>query len=50
MVVTTIPSIELEQPYGAWDADAYDAHRYRRPSRVSMMWRSGPPSSWGRML
>ena len=26
MVVSTYPGIELEQPYGGWNADAYDAH------------------------
>ncbi|MEP6599500.1 MAG: hypothetical protein ABJB98_08665 [Actinomycetota bacterium] len=25
MYVTTWPGVELEQPYGAWDAEAYDA-------------------------
>jgi hypothetical protein len=24
-VITTWPEIELEQPYGGWNADAYDA-------------------------
>lgn len=25
MYVTTRPGVELEQPYGGWNADAYDA-------------------------
>ena len=25
MIVTTWPEIEMRQPYGGWDADAYDA-------------------------
>jgi hypothetical protein len=33
MVITSFPAIELTQPYGGWDADAYDAGtgRDRRP-------------------
>ncbi|HEV7208275.1 MAG TPA: hypothetical protein VGN54_06005 [Mycobacteriales bacterium] len=25
MIVTTRPAVELEQPYGGWDANPYDA-------------------------
>ncbi len=47
MVVITRPGIELEQPYGGWNADAYDAgtghdRRRRQPHLI----RSGPPSTW----
>ena len=39
MFVTTWPEIELRQPYGGWNADAYDAGtgRDRRP-RTGISW------------
>jgi hypothetical protein len=44
MFVPTYPSIELEQPYGGWDADPYDA----RPGgpRVLIPMRLQPGSCW----
>lgn len=44
MFVTTYPDIELEQRYGGWNADAYDAGtgRYRPEPGVRLV--PGPPS------
>jgi hypothetical protein len=51
MVITTMPGIELDQPYGAWDADAYDSDwSSGLPPLTPSLWHSGPPSTWGRML
>lgn len=49
MFVTTYPDIELEQRYGGWNADAYDAGtgRDRPPPGVPLV--PGPPSSRGRL-
>jgi hypothetical protein len=48
MVVTTYPEIELQQPYGGWDADAYDAGTGHGPPMSRVTWHSGPPSTWAR--
>ncbi|WP_375483052.1 hypothetical protein [uncultured Jatrophihabitans sp.] len=37
MVVGTYPEIELRQPYGGWDADAYDAHTGHDRSAASTL-------------
>jgi hypothetical protein len=48
MYVLTYPGIELDQRYGGWDADAYDAWTERgRPRLASAVRLSDPPSSWG---
>lgn len=49
MIVTTVPGIELEQPYGGWDADAYDSHTGRGAPPVRLTWHCGPPSTWARL-
>lgn len=46
MVITTFPGIELTQPYGGWDADAYDARTGHGPPFARSTWHAGPPSSW----
>jgi hypothetical protein len=43
MVVITFPEIELNQPYGGWNADAYDAGTGHDRSRVTP-WPVGPAS------
>jgi hypothetical protein len=50
MYVTTVPGIELEQRYGGWNADAYDAGTGRGERLPSSVRHSGPPSTWGRYL
>lgn len=47
MYVPTVPSIELEQPYGGWDADPFDALTGHGAPRGKLIARSGPPSRWG---
>ena len=47
--IPTYPTIELEQPYGGWDADAGDAYPGHGEPRVPLIVRVGPPSSWGRL-
>ena len=49
MIVTTRPGIELEQPYGGWNADPYDAGTGHGPPRTRFVARVGPASTWGRM-
>jgi hypothetical protein len=49
MVVTTFPGIELMQPYGGWNADAYDAGTSHGPPVARLTWKSGPPSTWARL-
>ena len=49
MVVPTFPGIELTQPYGGWNADAYDAGTGHGPPAARSTWSSGPPSTWGRL-
>lgn len=49
MIVTTRPGIELEQPYGGWDADPYDARTGHGPPPARFIARVGPVSSWGRI-
>ena len=49
MVVTTFPGIELLQPYGGWNADAYDAGTGHGPPLARSTWHSGPPSTWARL-
>ena len=44
MFVPTYPSIELEQPYGGWDADPYDA--LPGGPRVLIPMGLQPGSSW----
>lgn len=59
MFVPSVPAIELEQPYGGWDADAFDAHTGRGAPRHHVCSLTGfsvtdpppgPPSTWGRLL
>lgn len=45
--IPTYPTIELEQPYGGWDADPGDAYPHREP-RLPLIVQVGPPSTWGR--
>jgi hypothetical protein len=47
--IPTYPMIELEQPYGGWNADAADAYTGHGESRVPLIARVGPPSTWGRV-
>lgn len=49
MVVTTRPGIELTQPYGGWNAEAYDAGTGHGPRPLRLVTRTGPPSTWGRL-
>jgi hypothetical protein len=53
MYVTSVPGIELEQRYGGWNAEAYDAGTYdagvgRGLPLLGSVWHDGPPSTWGR--
>jgi len=48
MVVTTRPGVELEQPYGGWDAHAYDAGTGRDRSWSSLAGAPYPPGWPGR--
>jgi hypothetical protein len=48
MVITSFPAIELTQPYGGWDADAYDAGTGRGAPMTRSTWTTGPPSMWAR--
>ena len=50
MYVTSVPGIELEQRYGGWNAEAYDAGTGRGDPLPRSVWHSGPPSTWGRDL
>lgn len=47
--IPTYPMIELEQPYGGWNADAADAYTGHGESRAPLIVRVGPPSTWGRV-
>jgi hypothetical protein len=47
MIVTTFPGIELMQPYGGWNADAYDLGTGHGPPAARLTDKSGPPSTWG---
>lgn len=47
--VPTYPTIELEQPYGGWDADPGDADPGHGQPRLPYITQVGPPSSWGRL-
>lgn len=49
MIVTTVPGIELEQGYGGWNADAYDARTGHGAPPTRLTWHSGPPSTWARL-
>jgi len=49
MIVTTFPGIELMQPYGGWNADAYDLGTGHGPPTSRLTRNSGPPSTWGRL-
>ena len=49
MIVTTRPGIELEQPYGGWDADPYDAGTGHGPRPVRVLPQVGGGSTWGRL-
>ncbi|HET6877510.1 MAG TPA: hypothetical protein VFH38_08280 [Jatrophihabitans sp.] len=58
MFVTSVPSIELEQPYGGWDADAFDAYTGHGAPRGHLCLLTGfsvtgpppgPPSTWARL-
>lgn len=49
MYVPTFPLIELEQPYGGWDADASDGYTGHGMPRLPLIARVGPPSTWGRL-
>ena len=50
MYVTAVPAIELEQRYGGWNAEAYDARTGRGEPLPRSVWHDGPPSTWGRHL
>lgn len=59
MFVPSVPAIELEQPYGGWDADAFDANTGHGAPRRHLCSSTGfsvaepppgPPSSWGRLV
>jgi hypothetical protein len=50
MYITSVPGIELEQRYGGWNAEAYDASTGRGEPLPRSVWHSGPPSTWGRHL
>ena len=50
MFVTTYPGIELEQPYGPWDADAYDAGTHPVRLTAPLRIQPGTPSRWARVL
>jgi hypothetical protein len=43
MFVTTYPDIELEQRYGGWNADAYDAGTGHDRSEAGVRLVPGPP-------
>jgi hypothetical protein len=45
--IPTYPTIELEQPYGGWNADPGDAYSHGEP-RLPRIVQAGPPSTWGR--
>jgi hypothetical protein len=47
--IPTYPTIELEQPYGGWDADPSDAYTEHGEPRVPFITCVGPPSRWGRL-
>lgn len=49
--VPTYPTIELEQPYGGWDADPGDTHIGigQGQPRLPYITQVGPPSSWARL-
>jgi hypothetical protein len=47
--VPTYPTIEIEQPYGGWDADPSDAYTEHGQPRVPFLPLVGPPSRWGRL-
>jgi hypothetical protein len=49
MYVPTYPTIELEQPYGGWDADPSDAYTGHGGPALPLITRVGPPSRWGRL-
>jgi hypothetical protein len=49
MFVTTYPLLELTEPYGGWNADAYDHGTGHGPPPSRSTWHSGPPSTWGRL-
>jgi hypothetical protein len=46
--IPTYPTIELEQPYGGWNADPGTAHLPRGAPRLPLIVQVGPPSTWGR--
>ncbi len=50
MYVTSRPGIELEQRYGGWNAEAYDAGTGRGAPLPRSAWTNGPPSTWARYL
>ncbi len=50
MYVVSLPGIELEQLYGGWNAEAYDAGTGHGDRLRSAPWHSGPPSTWGRQF
>lgn len=43
MFITTYPEIELEQRYGGWNADAYDAGTGRDRPEPGLRMAPGPP-------
>jgi hypothetical protein len=43
MFITTYPDIELEQRYGGWNADAYDAGTGRDRPEPGVRMVPGPP-------
>lgn len=47
--VPTYPTIEIEQPYGGWDADPFDAYTEHGERRSPFLPLMGPPSRWGRL-
>ena len=50
MFVTTYPGIELDQSYGAWDADPYDACGVPAAVITPLHVQPGMPSRWGRLF
>lgn len=47
--VPTYPTIEIEQPYGGWDAEPSDAYTEHGQPQVPFLSLVGPPSRWGRL-
>jgi len=47
--IPTYPTIELEQPYGGWDADPGDCYPGHGELRLPYITQVGPPSRWGRL-